>query len=118
MIQTLLWFPEGTLYNGLHKALGKEGNVQQSIADETPEEVLEETKLLFALHSRAAVSAQPIVRVLLVGSDKTQIKPLSAILRWLRGDQRAVLAEYNASEKSLPLYLDFVPEAACGGKSM
>ena len=109
--QTLRWFPEGALFQLVHRELGTRGSIKQCIADETPEDVLEELKLLFSKHSRAALSAQPIVRVLLVGSDKKQIKPLSAILRWLRGVQRARLAEYDADKACLPLFLDFVAEA-------
>ena len=114
---TLQWFPEGALFKLVHRGLGSHGSIKQCIADETPEEVLEELKLLFSKHSRAALSAQPIVRVLLVGSDKKQIKPLSAILRWFRGAQRARLAEYDADKDTLPLFLDFVAEAGearCG----
>ena len=115
--QTLRWFPEGALLQLVHKGLCNQGSIKQGIADETLEEVLEELKLLFSKHSRAALSGQPIVRVLLVGSDKKQIKPLSAILRWIRGSQRARLAEYDADKDSLPLYIDFVAEAGeahCG----
>ena len=115
--QLLRWFPEEVLFQLVHKGLGSHGSIKQSIADETPEEVLEELTLLFSEHLRVALSAQPIVRVLLVGCDKMQIKPLSAILRWLRGAQRARLAEYDADKDTLPLFLDFVAEAGearCG----
>ena len=115
--QTLNWFPEGALFKRVLKGLCHHGSIKQGIADETPEEVLEELRLLFCEHSRAALSVQPIVRVLLVGSDKKQIKPLSAILRWLRGAQRARLSEYHADKDSLPLFIDFVAkpgEARCG----
>ena len=123
--QTLRWFPEGALFQLVHKGLGTRGSIKQGIADETPEEVLEELRLLFSEHSKAALSVQPIVRVLLVGSDKKQIKPLSAILRWLRGAQRARLAEYDADKGCLPLFIDFVDEAgepccvvACLGRAL
>ena len=109
--QQLLWVPKGALYQEIHDSLGKQGSIEQKLADETPEEVLEELRLLCGKHSRAALSAQPVVRVLLAGSDERQIKPLSAILRWLRGNQCDRLVEYDAAGDSLPLYLDFVAQA-------
>jgi hypothetical protein len=108
---TLRWIPEGTLHKKTRRRIGEESSLDQEIEDESPEEILSELRLLVGKIFSGALTAQPQVRVMLTGNDNKQIKPISAIIRWLRGDQRCRLAEYDAANDILPLYLDFVTEA-------
>lgn len=110
MTQTLRWLPEGALHKKIRKQLGEETSIDQEIGDETPEEILDELRLLFSKYFGDALSSKPQVRVLLGGNDEKQTKPISAIVRWLRGEHRNKLTEYDEVNTSLPLYLDFVAE--------
>ena len=114
--QTLEWFPEGSLHNMVHEELSGQACLKQRIFHaDTPEDVMENVRLLFGQHFRGALTAQPMIRVLLAGSEEKEIQCMSQILRWLRGEQRARLSEYNTASNSLKLYLDFRVQA--GGSS-
>ena len=99
------------MHKKTRRRIGEESSLDQEIEDESPEEILSELRLLVGRIFSGALTAQPQVRVMLTGNDNKQIKPISAIIRWLRGDQRCRLAEYDAANDILPLYLDFVTDA-------
>ena len=109
----LEWFPEGTLYSVVHSKLGGQASLKQEILDETPEEVTADVRALFGRHFPGALKADPLVRVVLEGSEDKQDKQLSAILRWLRGDGRTRLSEYEEARNSLKLYIDFAGKSLC-----
>ena len=79
--------------------------MQELVGDDTPEEVMEGVRLHYGKAYPSALTWQPVIRVELVSSGKRTIKPLSAMLRWVRGNHRDVLAEWD-ERGTLPLYLE------------
>ena len=108
--QTLEWFPYGALHTLFHDKFSGQSSLEQQIDDETPEEVMQEVQQLFGEHFSNALTAQPIVRARFAGSEDKMIKPISYILQKLRGEERAMLQEYNEASNSLKLHLDFAGE--------
>ena len=106
---TLHWIPVGTLQKRLQRTLGAGASlVQGLIGDETADEVMEQVKLHFGERYKPALTGQPVIRVEMVSSGSREIKPLSAVLRWIRGDGRHSLGELDVDDGELPLYLDFI----------
>ncbi len=66
---------------------------------------------LFGERFSGTHTSQPQVRLLLAGNAEKQIKPVSGIVRWLRGDEGVTLTENYDDNNSRPQYLDFVAEA-------
>ena len=110
--QYLQWIPEGAWEKRLHKPLGADISLLQGlVGDETAEEVMEEVRLHYGKAFQPALTAQPVIRVEMVSSGQKTIKPLSAVLRWLRGSQRDVLGEWDEDSGTLPLYLEYITPA-------
>lgn len=110
---TLQWIPEGSWEKRLHKPLGGDISLfQELIGDETAEEVIDEVRLHYGSAYPPALTGQPVIRVVMVSSGQRAIKPLSAVLRWVRGTHRGVLEEFDEASGTLPLYLEYLAPGA------
>ena len=67
---------------------------------------MDEVRLHDGKAYQPALIGQPVIRVEVVSSGQRAVKPLSAVLRWVRGTHRGVLEEFDEASGTLPLYLE------------